>query len=130
VTVIQFPRPRAKNPRNFGGMNIKIDVKRQRESWDSAFTSVQTALRFCNVDHLEAERTARTMIDLDILDETGARWAESAEYLESIAATMKAALARLEIAEVLALRGCRRAHDAGPRGMGRAWPDQSNSWPI
>jgi hypothetical protein len=43
------------------------------------------------------------LIDLDILDETGVRWVESVEYLESIVATMKAALARLEVSEDRAL---------------------------
>jgi len=45
----------------------------------------------------------RKFTDLDILDETGSRWTESVEYLESIVATMKAALVRLEVSEDRAL---------------------------
>ena len=69
---------------------------------------MQTALRFCNLDHVEAEKMARAFIDADILDETGVRWTESVEYLESIVATMKAALVRLEVSEDRALGRKRR----------------------
>jgi hypothetical protein len=99
MEVIQFPS--RKSPLDFDGMGIKIDVEKQCESWDSAFTSVQTALRFCNFDHVEAEKAA--LVDSDILDEMGAHWAESVEYLRSIVATMKAALVRLEISKDRAL---------------------------
>jgi hypothetical protein len=101
MEVIQFPS--AKGLLDFDGMSIKIDVEQQRESWAATFTSVQTALRFCNLDHVEARKMVLKLIDLDILDETGVRWVESVEYLESIVATLKAALARLEVSEDRAL---------------------------
>jgi len=88
---------------------IKIDVEKQRKSWASTFASVQMALRFCNLDHVKAEKAARAFIDADILDETGSHWVESIEYLESIVATMKAALARLEVSEARALGRTRRS---------------------
>jgi hypothetical protein len=106
MEVIQF-QP-AKGPLDFDGMGIKIDVEEQREIWATTFTSVQTVLRFCNLDHVEAEKTVHKFIDFDILDETGSRWTESVEYLESIVATMKAALARLEVSEDRALGRKRR----------------------
>jgi hypothetical protein len=106
MEVIQFPP--AKGLLDFDGMGIKIDIEKQRESWATTFTSAQTALRFCNLDHVEAGKTTRKMIDSDILDETGSRWAESVEYLESIVATMKAALVRLEISEDRALGRTKR----------------------
>jgi hypothetical protein len=82
MEVIQF-QP-AKGLLDFDGMGIKIDVDEQRENWATTFTSVQTVLRFCNLDYVEAEKIVRKFIDLDILDETGSRWTESVEYLESI----------------------------------------------
>src|ERR1700730_7784641 len=105
MEVIQFP---AKGLLDFDGMGIKIDVEKERESWAATFTSVQTALRFCNLDYVEAGKMVRKFIDLDILDETGSRWTESVEYLESIVATMKAALVRLEVSEDRALGRKRR----------------------
>jgi hypothetical protein len=101
MTVIQFPP--AKGLLDFDGMGIKIDVEQQRDDLDALFTSVRTALRFCNLDYAEAGTMVRKFIDADILDETGSRWTESVEYLESIVATMKAALARLEVSEDRAL---------------------------
>src|ERR1700736_1981740 len=101
MTVIQFPS--AKGLLDFDGMGIKIDVEQQRDDFNALFPSVQTALRFCNLDYVEAGRRVRELIDADILDETGSRWTESVEYLESIVATMKAALARLEVSEDRAL---------------------------
>jgi hypothetical protein len=106
MEVIQF-QP-AKGLLDFDGMGIKIDVDEQRENWATTFTSVQTVLRFCNLDYVEAEKMVRKFIDLDILDETGSRWTESVEYLESIVATMKAALIRLEVSEDRALGRKRR----------------------
>jgi hypothetical protein len=106
MEVLQFPP--AKGLLDFDGMGIKIDVDEQRENWGTTFTSVQTVLRFCNLDYVEAEKMVRKFIDLDILDETGSRWTESVEYLESIVATMKAALVRLEISEDRALGRKRR----------------------
>jgi hypothetical protein len=97
MEVIQFPP--AKGPLDFDGMGIEIDVEEQRENWATTFMHVQTALRFCNLDYVEAEKMVRKFTDLDILDETGSRWTDSVEYLESIVATMKAALARLEVSE-------------------------------
>ena len=105
MEVIQFP---PKGLLDFDGMGIKIDVDEQRENWGTTFTCVQTALRFCNLDHVEAGKTVRKMINSDILDETGSRWTESVEYLESIVATMKAALVRLEVSEDRALGRKRR----------------------
>ena len=69
---------------------------------------VQMALRFCNLDYVEAGKMVRKFIDADILDETGSRWLESVEFLESIVATMNAALARLEVSEDRALGRKRR----------------------
>jgi hypothetical protein len=106
MTVIQF-QP-AKGLLDFDGMGIKIDVDEQRKNWGAAFTDVQTAARFCNLDYVEAGKTVQKFIDADILDETGSRWTESVEYLESIVAIMKAALARLEASEDRALGRKRR----------------------
>jgi hypothetical protein len=106
MKVIQFPA--IKGLLDFDGMGIKIDVEEQRKNWGAAFTDVQTAARFCNLDHVEAGKTTRKMIDSDILDETGSRWAESVEYLESIVEIMKAALVRLEVSEDRALGRKRR----------------------
>jgi hypothetical protein len=53
---------------DFDGMGIKFDVERERKSWAATFTSVQTALRFCNLDHVEAGKTVRKFIDADILE--------------------------------------------------------------
>jgi hypothetical protein len=106
MEVIQFPP--ARGLLDFDGMGIKIDVEKERENWGATFTSVQTALRFCNLDYVEAGKMVRKFIDLDILDETGSRWTESVEYLESIVATMKAALVRLEVSEDRALGRKRR----------------------
>jgi hypothetical protein len=53
MEVIQFPP--AKRLLDFDGMGIKIDVDEQRENWGTTFTSVQTALRFCNLDYVEAD---------------------------------------------------------------------------
>jgi hypothetical protein len=107
MEVVQFPP--AKGLLDFDGMGIKIDVDEQRKNWGAAFTDVPTAARFCNLDHVEAGKTTRKMIDSDILDETGSRWTESVEYLEAIVAIMKAALARLEISEDRVLGRKRRA---------------------
>jgi hypothetical protein len=93
MEVIQFPP--AKGLLDFDGMGIEINVEKQRESWAMTFTDVQTALRFCNFDHVKAEEMARNSLDEDggwFIDETGSRWTESVEYLEAIVATMKAAL--------------------------------------
>ena len=89
-------------------MGLKIDVDEQRESWGTTFTSVQTAVRFCNLDYVEAGKMVRKFIDAGILDETGSRWLESVEYLEAIIAIMKAALVRLEVSEDRALGRKRR----------------------
>src|ERR1700730_10212478 len=109
MTVIQFPP--AKGPLDFEGMGIEIDVEEQRKLFDALFTSVQTALRFCNLDYVKAEEMARNSLDEDggwFIDETGSRWAESVEYLEAIVETMKAALVRLEVSEDRALGRKRR----------------------
>src|ERR1700730_7733423 len=105
MEVIQFP---AKGLLDFDGMGIKIDVEKERESWGATFTSVQTALRFCNLDYAEAGKMVRKFIDADILDETGSRWAESVGYLEEDLAIMKADLVRLEVSEDRALGRKRR----------------------
>jgi hypothetical protein len=91
----------AKANLDFDGMNIKIDVEKQREIWGTTFTSVQTAMRFCNFDHVKAKAAVRGMIETDdtLVDEAGSHWAESIEYLESVIAMMKAASARLELSE-------------------------------
>jgi hypothetical protein len=105
MTVIPFPSP--KDILAFDGMGIKIDVEVQRESWATTFMSVQTALRFCNFDHVKAEEMARNSIDEDggwFVDESGSRWAESIDYLEEVVLMMKAAVARLEISEDRAIR--------------------------
>jgi hypothetical protein len=57
---------------------------------------------------VDAGKLVRKVIDAGILDEKGSRWAESVEYLESIVATMKSALARLEVSEDRALGRKRR----------------------
>jgi hypothetical protein len=104
MEVIQFPP--ARGLLDFDGMDIKIDVDEQRENWGATFTDVQIALRFCNLDYVEAEEMARNSLDEDggwFIDETGSRWTESVEHLESIVATMKAALVRLEVSEDRAL---------------------------
>src|SRR2546425_357484 len=109
MEVIQFPP--AKGLLDFDGMGIKIDVEEQREIFDALFTSVQTAVRFCNFDYLKAEEMARNSLDEDggwFIDETGSRWTESVEYLESVVATMKAPLVRLEVSEDRALGRTRR----------------------
>jgi hypothetical protein len=67
--------------------------------WGSTFTVVQTALRFCNLDHAEAENMARGLIEDGIIDETGSNWAEGIDYLEAVVEKMKAACLRLEISE-------------------------------
>jgi hypothetical protein len=51
MTVIQFPP--AKGPLDFDGMGIKIDVEQQRDDFNALFTSVQTALRFCNLGYVD-----------------------------------------------------------------------------
>ncbi|MDQ6868826.1 MAG: hypothetical protein M3178_10635 [Pseudomonadota bacterium] len=106
MEVIQFPP--AKGLLDFDGMGIEIDVKQQNDDFNALFTSVQLALRFCNLDYVEAGKMVRKFIDADLLDETGSRWAESVEYLEAIVATMKAALVRLEVSEDRALGRKRR----------------------
>ena len=103
-----IPFPPAKGLLDFDGMGIKIDVGEQRKIFDELFTCVQTALRFCNLDYVEAGKIVRKFIDSNILDETGSRWTESVEYLESTVAMMKAALARLEVSEDRALGRKRR----------------------
>jgi hypothetical protein len=106
MTVIPFPP--AKGLLDFDGMGIKIDVEQQNDDFNALFASVQIALRFCNLDYVEAGKMVRKFIDADILDETGSRWTESVEYLESIVATMNAALIRLEVSEDRALGRKRR----------------------
>ncbi len=109
MTVIQFPP--TKGLLDFAGMGIKIDVEEQRKLFDALFTSVQTALRFCNFDHVKAEEMARNSPDEDgggFIDEMGSRWAESVEYLEEAVSMMKAALVRLEVSEDRALGRKRR----------------------
>jgi hypothetical protein len=109
MEVIQFPP--AKGLLAFDGMGIKIDVEKQRESWAAAFVDVQTALRFCNFDHVKAEEIARNSLGEDgwFIDESRSRWAENVEYLESIVAITKAALTRLKISEDRALARPKRS---------------------
>jgi hypothetical protein len=109
MEVIQF-KP-AKVLLDFDGMDIKIDVEQQREQFNALFTSVQTALRFCNFDHVKAQEMVRNSLDEDggwFIDETGSRWLESVEYMEAIVETMKVALVRLEVSEDRALGRKRR----------------------
>ena len=63
MTVIQFPS--AKGLLDFDGMGIKIDVEQQRGDFNALFTSVQTALRFCNLDYVEAGKMVRKFIDAE-----------------------------------------------------------------
>jgi hypothetical protein len=105
MTVILFPSP--KDTLDFDGMGIKIDVGAQRELFEALFMSVQTALRFCNFDHVKAEEMARNSLDEDggwFIAESGSRWAESIDYFEEVSSIMKAAIARLEISEDRAIR--------------------------
>lgn len=95
--IIEFPQ--TKDPLDFAGMGIKIDVEKQRESWDAAFTSVQTALRFCNFDRMEAEKAVREFGTDGLVEALGSDWAESIDYLEAVVATMKAAVVRLATCE-------------------------------
>lgn len=101
MTVIAFQAP--KDLLAFDGMGIKIDVAKQRETFDTLFTDVQIALRFCNLDYVKAEEAARKLIDAGFLEETGSRLADSVDYLEATVEIMKAALARLEASEDRAL---------------------------
>jgi hypothetical protein len=58
---------------DFDGMGIKTDVKRQRESWNLTFRSVQIALGFCNLYHVEAEKAVRGLLGQgDLADRVGA----------------------------------------------------------
>ena len=71
MEVIQFPSP--KDTLDFDGMGIKIDVKQQRESWNLTFKSVQIALGFCNLDHVEAEKAVCGLLgEGDLGDRVGA----------------------------------------------------------
>jgi hypothetical protein len=81
MEVIQFPQ--AKDPLAFDGFGIKTDVEKQRESWNLTFRSVQIALGFCNLDHVEAEKAVRGLLGQgDLADRVGADLEESIEYLE------------------------------------------------
>jgi hypothetical protein len=109
MEVIQFPP--AKGLLDFDGIGIKTDVGKQRKNWAAVFIDLQFALRFCNMDHAEAEEIARDSLDEDggwLIDKLGSDWTESVEYLEAVVAIMKAALARLQISEDRALGRKRR----------------------
>jgi hypothetical protein len=92
----------AKDALGFDGMNIEINVEKQRKNWGATFTSVQTAMRFCNFDHIEATAAVRDWNETDEPDESlvgelGSDWADRIEYLKSAIAIMEAACARLEL---------------------------------
>jgi hypothetical protein len=81
MTVIPFPSP--KDTLDFDGMDVKIDVEEQRESWDLTFRSVQIALGFCNLDHVKAEKAVRGLLGHgDLADRVGADLEESIRYLK------------------------------------------------
>jgi hypothetical protein len=89
-------------------MGIKIDVAQQKGDWGATSTDVQMALRFCNLNYVEAGEMVARFIDADILDKMGSRWTDAVQYLETIVETMKAALVRLEVSEDRALGRKRR----------------------
>ncbi|MGB6176434.1 MAG: hypothetical protein WBF43_08885 [Methylocella sp.] len=83
MKVIQFPP--AKGPPGFDGMGRKIDGEEQRANWGAAFTSVQTAPRFCNFNTGEAEGALRKLLDEDdgwLIDTMRSDWTEGVECLE------------------------------------------------
>ncbi|MGI8570386.1 MAG: hypothetical protein ACR2KT_15715 [Methylocella sp.] len=81
-------------------MGIEIDVAEQRESWGAIFTSAQFALRFCNFDHVEAEKAVHRSLDggdIGLFDKMSADWVDDVGRLEALIETMKVAHARLAI---------------------------------
>jgi hypothetical protein len=107
MEVIQFPT--IKGPLDFDGMGIEIDVEEQRKNWNATFTSAQTALRFCNLDHVKAVETVRKCLDADVLDEMIADWRDAIGFLGAAIAIMKAADYRAEISKDRALARTKRS---------------------
>jgi hypothetical protein len=65
---------------DFDGMGIKTHVKRQRESWNLTFRSVQIALGFCNLDHVEAEKAVRGLLGQgDLADRVAPIWRKASD---------------------------------------------------
>ncbi|MGH6840155.1 MAG: hypothetical protein ACREDT_15470, partial [Methylocella sp.] len=97
--IIQFPQ--AKDP-EFDGLGIAIDVEKWRKTWADTFASAQFAMRFCNFDHVEAERAVRRALDAgddDLFNEMASDWEIDVEYLEAIIMMIKDARARLEVSQ-------------------------------
>ncbi|MGH6846448.1 MAG: hypothetical protein ACREC0_03100 [Methylocella sp.] len=98
--IIQFPR--TKGAHEFEGIDTKIDVEKQRQNWNAMFTSAQFALRFCNFDHVEAEAAVRRTLDASddhVFNAMADDRADDIERLETLAAIMKEAGARLAISK-------------------------------
>jgi hypothetical protein len=107
MEVIQFPPP--KGLLDFEGMGIEIDVKQQRKLFDALFMSVQTALRFCNLDHVKAEEMARGWLGQgDLADRVGAELEESVRYLKGAVQVVEIGIARVEVSNDRALGRTRR----------------------
>jgi hypothetical protein len=103
MTVIQFPA--AKGLLDFDGMGIEINVEQQRESWNLTFRSVQIALGFCNLDHVEAEKAVRGLLGQgELADRVGADLEESVRYLKGAVQVVEIGLARFEVSKDRALR--------------------------
>jgi hypothetical protein len=106
---IQF-RP-AKGLLDFDGIDIKLDIKQQRENWAALFASMQFAVRFCSFNYVEAEKTVREFLDGgegDMLDRMVSDWADHIGRLEALTAIMKSAAARVEISKDRALARTKR----------------------
>ncbi len=107
MEVIQFPSP--KDTLAFDGMGIKTDVKQQRESWNLTFRSVQIALGFCNLDHVEAEKAVRGLLGKgDLANRVGADLEESVRYLKGAVQVIEEGIARFEVSKDRALGRTRR----------------------
>jgi hypothetical protein len=101
--IIQFPP--AKGLLDFDGMGIEINVEQQRESWNLTFRSVQIALGFCNLDHVEAEKAVRGLLGQgELADRVGADLEESVRYLKGAVQVVEIGLARFEVSKDRALR--------------------------
>jgi hypothetical protein len=100
MEVIQF---------DFDGMGIEINVEKQRESWNLAFRSMQIALGFCNLDHVEAEKAVRDLLGQgDLADRVGADLEESVRYLKGAVQLVETGLARFVVSKDRALGRTRR----------------------
>jgi hypothetical protein len=95
-----IPFPLNPDPLDFKAIDLNIDPAKQEQKWSVAYDSAQIAIRFCQLDHLQAEDAVRQMLERnpEIFEEMIEYHEMELSFLEGVLAAMQEGGYRMRIA--------------------------------